>query len=103
LLAWLLLLFFLAFYVNGRADVTCSYYSSIHFIYKYPIEEVTEVAEKTNKFYFICSVSKIDSPCDQSISIILNGIESELKFLTDSKGNKVSGFIHISLWIVKIK
>lgn len=30
-----------------------------------------------------------DSPSsDQNISIILNGVESELKFLTDSKGNK---------------
>ncbi|KAG5673827.1 hypothetical protein PVAND_003841 [Polypedilum vanderplanki] len=29
-----------------------------------------------------------DSPGEQGISIILNGIESELKFITDSKGNK---------------
>lgn len=30
-----------------------------------------------------------DSPSDENISIILNGIESELKFITDSKGDKV--------------
>lgn len=30
-----------------------------------------------------------DCPGDENISIILNGIESELKFITDSKGNKV--------------
>lgn len=31
-----------------------------------------------------------DSPGDEeNVSIILNGIESELKFITDSKGDKV--------------
>lgn len=31
-----------------------------------------------------------DSPGDENVSIVLNGVESELRFTTDSKGDKVS-------------
>lgn len=37
----------------------------------------------------LCTYLMTDSPGDQGISIVLNGEESELKFLTDGKGNKV--------------
>lgn len=37
----------------------------------------------------MCILIETDSPGDQGISIILNGEESELKFFTDGKGNKV--------------
>lgn len=47
-----------------------------------------------------------DSPSDENISIILNGIESELKFITDSKGDKVcirqqvkAGYGELMRWI----
>lgn len=40
-------------------------------------------------FFFIVFLIT-DSPGDENISIILNGVESELKFITDSTGDKVS-------------
>ena len=38
---------------------------------------------------YIIFVIIADCPGEENISIILDGIESELKFITDSKGDKV--------------
>lgn len=48
----------------------------------------------TSNFAITCQIQIYsllitESPGEQNISIVLNGIESELKFLTDDKGNKV--------------
>lgn len=51
-------------------------------------------------FYFTFNYA--DSPGDENISIILNGIESELKFITDSKGDKVSLNWSGGAWIYSV-
>jgi hypothetical protein len=50
--------------------------------------------------HFLLFCFRLDSPGDQGISIILNGLESELKFLTDSKGNKVANLYKDNFFII---